>query len=205
SVPDLVKSLDVARIMEDPDVLVAYEMNGRPLPMLNGFPARLIVPGWYATYWIKNLSEIEVIDHVFDKFWMKTAYRIPDNACGCVEPGTAPTRTVPITRMNVRSFIVAPSTGAAVAAFRAVPVKGIAFDGGYGIVEVQLSTDGGASWRRAQLGPDLGRFSFREWSASWTPPGRGDYRLMARAFNRIGESQGAQPLWNTSGYLRNVI
>ena len=205
SVPDLVKSLDVARIMEDPDVLVAYEMNGRPLPMLNGFPARLIVPGWYATYWVKNLSEIEVIDHVFDKFWMKTAYRIPDNACGCVEPGTAPKRTVPITRMNVRSFIVVPSTGASVPAFRAVPVKGIAFDDGHGIVEVQLSTDGGASWRRAQLGPDLGPFSFREWSASWVPSAPGEYRLMVRAFNRIGESQGTDALWNPAGYLRNVV
>jgi len=205
SVPDLVKSLDVARIMEDPDVLVAYEMNGQPLPMLNGYPARLIVPGWYAVYWVKNLSEIEVIDHVFEKFWMKTAYRIPDNACGCVEPGTAPKRTVPITRMPVRSFIVVPALGASVAAGRATPVKGIAFDDGHGIVEVQLSTDGGQSWRRAQLGPDLGRFSFREWSTSWTPPAPGEYRLMVRAFNGIGESQGTQPLWNPAGYLRNVV
>jgi sulfite dehydrogenase (cytochrome) subunit A len=205
SVPDFVKSLDVKRIMDDPDVLVAYEMNGQPLPMLNGYPARLIVPGWYATYWVKNLSEIEVIDHVFEKFWMKPAYRIPDNPCGCIEPGTAPKSTVPITRMTVRSFIALPQPGASVAAGRAVTVKGIAFDAGYGIVEVQLSTDGGASWRRVQLGPDLGRFSFREWSASWTPPAPGDYRLMVRAFNRIGESQGTEPLWNPAGYLRNVI
>ncbi len=205
SVPDFVKSLDVKRIMDDPDVLVAYEMNGQPLPMLNGYPARLIVPGWYATYWVKNLSEIEVIDHVFEKFWMKPAYRIPDNPCGCIEPGTAPKSTVPITRMTVRSFIALPQPGASVAAGRAVAVKGIAFDAGYGIVEVQLSTDGGASWRRVQLGPDLGRFSFREWSASWTPPAPGDYRLMVRAFNRIGESQGTEPLWNPAGYLRNVI
>ena len=205
SVPDFVKSLDVKRIMDDPDVLVAYEMNGQPLPMLNGYPARLIVPGWYATYWVKNLSEIEVIDHVFEKFWMKPAYRIPDNPCGCIEPGTAPKATVPITRMTVRSFIALPQPGASVAAGRAVTVKGIAFDAGYGIVEVQLSTDGGASWRRVQLGPDLGRFSFREWSASWTPPAPGDYRLMVRAFNRIGESQGTEPLWNPAGYLRNVI
>jgi sulfite dehydrogenase len=205
SVPDFVKSLDVARIMEDPDILVAYQMNGQPLPMLNGFPARLIVPGWYATYWVKNLSEIEVIDHVFEKFWMKPAYRIPDNPCGCIEPGTAPRSTVPINRMNVRSFIAQPQSGARVSAGAPVTVKGIAFDGGYGIVEVQLSTDGGTSWRRTQLGPDLGRFSFREWSAIWTPPAPGEYRLMVRAFNRIGESQGAQPLWNPSGYLRNVI
>jgi sulfite dehydrogenase len=205
SVPDFVKSLDVARIMQDPDILVAYQMNGQPLPMLNGYPARLIVPGWYATYWVKNLSEIEVIDHVFEKFWMKPAYRIPDNPCGCIEPGTAPKATVPITRMTVRSFIALPQPGASVAAGRPVTVKGITFDGGYGIVEVQFSMDGGASWRRVQLGPDIGRFSFREWSASWTPPAPGDYRLMVRAFNRIGESQGTEPLWNPAGYLRNVI
>jgi sulfite dehydrogenase (cytochrome) subunit A len=205
TVPDFVKSLDVTRIMEDPDVIVAYQMNGQPLPMLNGFPARLVVPGWYATYWVKNLSEIEVIDHVFEKFWMKPAYRIPDTPCGCVEPGTTPVRMVPINRMTVRSFIAVPGPGERVSAGQPTTVKGIAFDGGYGISEVQLSTDGGATWRRAQLGSDLGRYSFRAWSTTWTPPGPGNHRLMVRAFNAIGESQGMQPLWNPAGYLRNVI
>jgi sulfite dehydrogenase len=205
TVPDFVKSLDVTRIMEDQDVIVAYQMNGQPLPMLNGFPARLIVPGWYATYWVKNLSEIEVIDTVFERFWMKPGYRIPDTPCGCVEPGTAPTRTVPIHRMTVRSFIATPEPGARVGLGQSVALKGIAFDGGYGITEVQLSSDGGATWRRVQLGSDLGRYSFREWSATWTPPGPGQHRLMVRAFNAIGESQSTQPLWNPAGYLRNVI
>jgi DMSO/TMAO reductase YedYZ molybdopterin-dependent catalytic subunit len=205
TVPDFVKSLDLTRIMDDPDIIVAYQMNGRPLPMLNGFPARLVVPGWYATYWVKNLSEIEVLDHGFEKFWMKPGYRIPDTFCGCVEPGTAPRRTVPISRMNVRSFIASPVPGTQVAAGRPLAVKGIAFDGGYGIASVELSGDGGATWRRAQLGPDLGRYSFREWSGSFTPPAAGDYRLMARAFNGIGESQGTVPLWNPSGYLHNVV
>src|SRR5262249_53577057 len=149
SVPDFEKSLDVSRIMRDPDVLVAYQMNGAPLPMLNGYPVRLVVPGWYATYWVKNLSEIQVVDHVFEKFWMKPGYRIPDNACGCVPPGTAPAQTVPIHRMTVRSFIASPASGTRVPAGRPVTVKGIAFDGGYGIQEVQVSTDGGAVWRRA--------------------------------------------------------
>jgi sulfite dehydrogenase (cytochrome) subunit A len=205
TVPDFVKSLDVTRIMEDPDVIVAYQMNGQPLPMLNGYPARLVVPGWYATYWVKNLSEIEAIDHVFEKFWMKPGYRIPDTACGCVEPGTVPTRTVPINRMTVRSFIAVPGPGARVSVGQPTTVKGIAFDGGYGIAEVQLSADGGTTWRRALLGSDLGRYSFREWSATWAPPSPGNYRLMVRAFNSIGESQGTQPLWNPAGYLRNVI
>jgi len=205
TVPDFVKSLDLSRIMEDPDVIVAYQMNGQPLPMLNGFPARLVVPGWYATYWVKNLSDIEVIDSVFEKFWMKPGYRIPDTPCGCVEPGTVPARTVPINRMPVRSFIAVPGPGTRVKVGQATRVKGIAFDGGYGINEVQFSTDDGATWRRVQLGRDLGRYSFREWSAAWTPPAAGDHRLMVRAFNTIGESQGATPLWNPAGYLRNVI
>ena len=205
SVPDFVKSLDIARIMDDQDILVAYQMNGAPLPMLNGYPARLVVPGWYATYWVKNLSEIEVVDGTFEKFWMRPGYRIPDNACGCVTPGTAPARTVPINRMTVRSFIASPRPGTRVAAGRPITLKGIAFDGGYGIQEVQISTDGGAVWRRADLGADLGRYSFREWSTAWTPRQPGPARVLVRAFNRIGESQSREALWNPAGYLRNVI
>jgi DMSO/TMAO reductase YedYZ molybdopterin-dependent catalytic subunit len=205
TVPDFVKSLDVGRIMEDPDILVAYEMNGRALPLLNGYPARLVVPGWYATYWVKNLSEIAVVDHVFEKFWMKPAYRIPDTPCGCVEPGTAPARTVPITRMTVRSFIALPEDGARAPVGQPVTLRGIAFDSGYGIQEVLVSDDHGASWQRAGLGPDLGRYSFREWSAVWVPRAAGTHRLMVRAVNGIGESQGEVPLWNPAGYLRNVI
>ena len=205
TVPQFVKSLDVARAGEDPDVLIAYQMNGGELPMLNGYPVRLIVPGWYATYWVKHLTDVQVIDHVFEKFWMKPAYRIPDTACGCVETGMAPARTVPITRMTVRSFIAAPAGGARVEVGRPTALKGIAFDGGYGIREVQVSDDGGVSWRRAQPGQDLGRYSFREWSATWTPPRPGRHRLMVRALNGIGESQGYEALWNPAGYLRNVI
>ncbi len=205
TVPDFVKALDVGRVMEDPDVLIAYEMNGAPLPMLNGFPARLIVPGWYATYWVKNLTDVTVLDHVFDGFWMKTAYRIPATPCGCVEPGAAPKSTVPIHRMTVRSFIATPASGSRVPAGRPVALRGIAFDGGYGIEQVEVSDDDGASWRRAMLGPDLGRYSFREWSAAWTPARPGDHRIMVRAVNRIGESQGREPLWNPAGYLRNVV
>jgi sulfite dehydrogenase (cytochrome) subunit A len=204
SVPDFVKSLALGRVLDDPNVIVAYQMNGAPLPMLNGFPARLVVPGWYATYWVKHLSEITVVDRPFEEFWMKPAYRIPDNACGCVEPGTAPKTTVPIHRMNVRSFLVSPEPGTRLSAGGTVTVKGIAFDGGYGIREVEISDDGGEMWRRATLGRDLGPYSFREWSAAWTPRA-GRSRVMVRAFNRIGESQGAEPLWNPAGYLRNVV
>src|SRR5947208_11938858 len=205
SVPDFVKSLSVTRIMDDPDVLVAYKMNGEPLPMLNGFPARLVVPGWYSTYWVKNLSEIAVLDHDFDGFWMKKAYRVPDTPCGCVAPGTAPERTVPISRLNVRSVMASPPNGARLHRGRAVTLKGVAFDGGDGIREVHVSTDSGAGWKPALLGRDLGHYSFREWSFNWTPRRPGPYRLMVRAVNNKGDSQPSEPQWNPAGYMRNVI
>jgi hypothetical protein len=107
--------------------------------------------------------------------------------------------------MTVRSFIASPANGARVKAAQALTLKGIAFDGGYGIREVLTSDDDGRTWRQAQLGPDLGRYSFREWSARWTPRGAGNARLMVRAVNAIGESQGREPLWNPAGYLRNVV
>src|SRR5437762_2583692 len=109
--PDFVKALEIDHA-RDGEVMLAYGMNGEDLPFLNGFPLRLIVPGYYGTYWVKHLNEITVIDSVFDGFWMKSAYRIPDNACGCVEPGTVPKATIPINRFNVRSFITNVTDGA---------------------------------------------------------------------------------------------
>ncbi|MDD5542435.1 MAG: molybdopterin-dependent oxidoreductase [Acidobacteriia bacterium] len=205
SVPDLIKSLDVSRILNDPNVLIAYEMNGQPLPLLNGFPARVVVPGWFADYWIKNLEEILVLDHPDENFWTKTAYRIPDTPCGCVEPGTTPQHTVPISRLKVRSFIAFPENHARLPRGNRVLLKGIAFDGGFGIEDVQLSLDRGMNWRRAKLGVDRGPFSFREWSFAWSPEVAGEYRILVRAFNRLGESQSEIPRWNPSGYQRNVV
>ncbi|MFZ5791058.1 MAG: molybdopterin-dependent oxidoreductase [Pseudomonadota bacterium] len=201
--PDFVKALDIDQA-RDGEVMVAYEMNGADLPVLNGYPVRLIVPGHYGTYWIKHLSQITVIDNVFDGFWMKPAYRIPANACACVPPGQKPAATVPISRFNVRSFITNLADGAKVKAGSDVVVKGIAFDGGYGITEVTLSTNGGRSWSGAKLGEDLGKYSFRPWqTAIRLKPGA--HELMVRAVNRIGQSQPMEPLWNPAGYMRNVV
>ena len=123
---------------------------------------RLVVPGYYGTYWVKHLNEITVIDSTYDNFWMKTAYRIPDNTCACVEPGTAPKATVPINRFNVRSFITNVVDGANLRTGGKL-LKGIAFDGGTGIKEVAVSIDGGKTWKTARLGRDYGKYSFREW------------------------------------------
>ncbi len=180
-------------------------MNGADLPVLNGYPLRLVVPGHYGTYWVKHLSEIVVTDKAFDGFWMSSAYRIPANACACSEPGKPPARTVPIGRFNVRSFITSLADGAHVPHGRKTVVRGIAFDGGHGINEVAFSADGGRTWRAARLGKDLVRYSFRAWSASFTPSRKGEHALMVRATNRIGQGQPASALWNPPGYMRNVV
>lgn len=146
-----------------------------------------------------------VTNKPFDGFWMSTAYRIPDNACACVAPGTKPQRSVPIARFDVRSFITNLADGARVPAGRRLLVRGIAFDGGHGITDVALSTDGGRSWQGAQLGQDLGRYAFRQWQAMLDAPRKGAIELKVRAINRIGQSQPMQPLWNPSGYMRNVV
>ena len=200
---DLVKALDVNHAL-DGEVMLAYQMNGADIPMLNGYPVKLVVPGYYGTYWVKHLSEIEVIDHTFEGFWMTPAYRVPDNDCACVEPGTTPTATRPIGRFTVRSFITSVQNGAQLRAGQQATVRGIAFDGGQGVREVAYSTDGGQSWREATLGADTGRYSFREFTFGFTPV-KGAYDLRVRAWNRSGQSQPMQALWQPAGYMRNVV
>jgi DMSO/TMAO reductase YedYZ molybdopterin-dependent catalytic subunit len=202
--PDFIKALDLDHAL-DGDVLLAYGMNGEELPWLNGYPLRLVVPGYYGTYWVKHVHEITLIDKPDDGYWMSAAYRIPDNACACVEPGATPQKTVPIARLNVRSFITSLSDGARLKSGTPTVVRGIAFDGGHGIREVLFSEDGGRSWREAELAGDLGRYSFREWSLPFTPRRHGAYELKVKATNRIGQSQPLEPLWNPAGYMRNVV
>jgi len=201
--PDFAKALDVDHA-RDGDVILAYAMNGEDLPVLNGYPLRLIVPGYYGTYWVKHLNEITVIDTVFNNFWMKSAYRIPDNDCNCVEPGTAPKATIPINKFTVRSFLTSLVDGAKVKAGAETPLRGIAFDGGSGIKEVAVSTDGGQIWTPSRLGENLGRYSFREWTLMVKLPA-GAHELKVRATSNDGQTQPLQPLWNPAGYLRNVV
>lgn len=200
---DFVKSLDIDHA-RDGEVLIAYAMNGEDLPWLNGYPARLVVPGYYGTYWIKHLSDIAVVDETFPGFWMTTAYRIPDNACACTEPGRPAKATVPIKRLNVRSFITNLADGAIVKANADTAIKGIAFDGGYGVKSVLFSSNGGRDWIEAKLGPDLGRYSFREWNVLAQLPA-GEHFLKVCALNAIGHAQPLEPLWSPAGYMRNVV
>jgi DMSO/TMAO reductase YedYZ molybdopterin-dependent catalytic subunit len=200
---DFVKALDINHAM-DGEVMLAYQMNGTDIPFLNGFPVKLIVPGYYGTYWVKHLSEIEVVDKTFEGFWMKTGYRIPDNDCACIEPGTTPASTRPIGRFNVRSFITSVQDGARLRAGHMTAVRGIAFDGGQGIREVAYSTDGGQNWHGAKLGADVGRYSFREFTFGFVPK-KGQHDLRVRAWNRSGQSQPMEALWQPAGYMRNVV
>jgi DMSO/TMAO reductase YedYZ molybdopterin-dependent catalytic subunit len=202
--PDFIKSLEIDHAL-DGEVMLAFEMNGEPLPMLNGFPLRLVVPGCYGTYWIKHLHEITVLPDALDNFWMTIAYRIPCTPNAAIPPGTAPAKTEPIQRFNVRSFITSHADGAQLAAHQSVSLRGIAFDGGAGIREVLVSTDGGRTWGTAELGADLGRYSFREWKFVFSVAGAGEVVLKCRAISRTGESQPLDPLWNPAGYMRNVV
>ncbi|MDB6172693.1 MAG: sulfite dehydrogenase (cytochrome) subunit SorA apoprotein [Chthoniobacteraceae bacterium] len=202
--PDFIKALDIDHALGG-EVMLAYEMNGEDLPMLNGYPLRLVVPGYYGTYWVKHLSEITVVDGLFDGFWMSTAYRIPNTPGACILPGTTPKSTVPIGRFNVRSFITSLTDGATIPIKRETLVRGIAFDGGAGISEVLVSSDGGHNWRAAMLGKELGNYSFREWTIPLTPAASGPLELKVKATNRLGESQPVEALWNPPGYMRNVI
>lgn len=201
--PDFLKSLSVNDAFGD-HVLVAYAMNGEPLPFLNGFPLRLVVAGWYATYWVKMLHDLEVLNEDDHTFWMDPAYRIPDNACGCLQPGEKSVQTVPISTMPVRSFITNISHGASIPGGPTL-VKGIAFDQGYGIDQVLFSLDGGTHWEATTLGRDYGDFSFRPWEIRVSLRPRHQYQLQALAINRIGESQQLHAKWNPNGYLRNAV
>lgn len=201
--PDFAKALDLDHA-RDGEVMLSWAMNGAELPFLNGYPLRLVVPGYYGTYWVKHLNEITVLDKPLDNFWMATAYRIVDNDCNCVTPGTAPTKTKPIGRFKVRSFITSVADGARMAAGQPTALRGIAFDGGSGIKQVQVSTDGGATWTDAKLGEDLGRYSFRGWDAPVTLAA-GRHALKVRAMSNTGEMQPVEQPWNPAGYLRNLI
>jgi len=202
--PDFMKSLAVDHA-RDGEVMIAYAMNGQPLPLLNGFPLRLVVPGWYATYWIKMLSDIEVLDQPDTNFWMKTAYTIPDTPHADMKPGQTGVTMVPINRMVPRSFVTNLKPGSTIPAGKPALVRGIAFGGDNGVKRVDFSGDEGKSWQIARLGKDEGKYSFRLWQTEFTPPVKGVYELMVRCTNAQGVAQPEQPNWNPAGFMRNVV
>jgi DMSO/TMAO reductase YedYZ molybdopterin-dependent catalytic subunit len=202
--PDFVKSIPVDVAMAE-TTLVAYEMNGQPLPHFNGFPARIIIPGWTGTYWTKHIASVTAVTKPFDGFWMKSAYRIPVGKFPVVArfiSQETPANT-PITEMVVNSLITSHADGDKIKAGAQVAISGVAWDGGYGIRTVEVSADG-KSWSEASLGQDLGRFAFRPWTFRMSAK-RGNNTVMVRATNRIGQTQTTELILNPAGYHHNVV
>jgi DMSO/TMAO reductase YedYZ molybdopterin-dependent catalytic subunit len=201
------KSLDLKNPVLD-ECVIAYLMNGEPLPMLNGFPVRLVVPGYFATYWTKCLTWIRILNVPDENFWMKTGYRVPDTPRGNTTPEdvkAGKVKTIPIERFPVRSFLISPDGSSKIPAGMNVTLRGIAFSGFGAVNRVEVSDDGGKTWIAAKLGENHGAYSFRTWEASWAakPPGR--YWLAVRATDEKGNTQPDEPVWNPGGYLWNRI
>ena len=204
--PDFVKSIPAWKAIDE-NTLVAYEMNGAPLPHWNGFPARIVVPGWTATYWMKQVVSIRALTTPLKNFWVNTAYRIPKGKFPLVDRFVSQESetTTPITEMVVNSLITNLEDGQRFRAGRPIVVKGIAWDAGYGIRRVEISLDEGRSWQAAEIGADLGRFSFRPWHYAFTPRARGRSNVMARASNAQGSTQVSELIFNGPGYHNNVM
>ena len=204
--PDFIKSIPAWKAIED-TTLIAYEMNGAPLPHLHGFPARLILPGWTGTYWMKHVTSIKAVTKPESGFWMNPAYRIPLGKFPTVARFTSQDTAVntPITEIVVNSLITNPLDGAPVKRGAPVTIGGIAWDAGYGIDAVEVSSDGGKTWTAATLGEDLGRFAFRTFSYGFTPKAAGKQTVMARASNKIGQGQTTELIQNPAGYHHNVV
>ncbi len=202
--PDYRKSIPISRALHE-DTLLAFAMNGEKLPLLNGYPVRLVVPGWTATYWMKHVTQLTVSAKPLDNFWMKAAYRVPRNLFATDAPFTTQQTAAnePITRILVNSVVanLRDSDRVAAAGFS---VEGVAWDGGAGIQRVELSTDGGKAWRPATLGENLGRYSFRRWSQRLSAPA-GAVEVRVRAVSRSGEQQADHLVSNPAGYHHNVV
>jgi DMSO/TMAO reductase YedYZ molybdopterin-dependent catalytic subunit len=198
--PKFLKSLSVDHAC-DGEVMIAFAMNGEPLPLLNGFPLRLVVPGWYSTYWIKMLSDIEVLPAKDGNFWMAKAYQVPAAPFGHVAPGTADFPKEPISRMVPRSLITNLAEGQKVRAGTPLPLSGIAMGGDCGVEKVEISSDGGEHWHLATLGKDLGPYSLRRFTHQLSLP-EGPAKILCRCTNTKGISQPLTMNWNPSGYMR---
>jgi len=202
--PDFIKSLPVWKATDE-STLIAYEMNGEPLPHFNGFPARLIVPGWTGTYWMKHLISITALTKPQGGFWMNPAYRIPVGKFPVVARFLSQenANSTPITEMVVNSLITSHADGAKVKPGR-VTVSGLAWDAGYGIRSVEVSTDGGRTWSSATLHNGLSRYAFQPWSFELNAK-PGQNTVMTNATNAIGQTQTTTLIWNPAGYHNNVM
>ncbi len=202
-VADYVKSLTIDHAI-DGETLIAYEMNGQPLPMLNGYPLKLVVPGWYATYWVGALNSVNVLKEKYTGFWMDKAYLVTSNPSVNEHPDSLSKNMTPITVIKLHSIFVSPTSDSVLQAGKPCMVEGLAFDGGAGIEKVEISADGGANWAKATLNKSLGKYSWQRWKYEWKPAAAGAYTLQVRATDI---NNNVQPVaqWNRSGYARQFI
>jgi DMSO/TMAO reductase YedYZ molybdopterin-dependent catalytic subunit len=182
------------------EVLLAYEMNGVPLPLQHGFPLRLVVPGWYGMTSVKWLAEIDALDEPFDGYQQAQAYRIRQSED---EEGE------PLTLMHPRSLLVPPGIPEFLSRERIVPageveLQGRAWSGLARVESVEVSVDGGSSWAAAELEPEDGRWAWRGWSYRWQAE-PGSYVLCPRARDEAGNEQPLEPAWNVGGYANNAV
>jgi DMSO/TMAO reductase YedYZ molybdopterin-dependent catalytic subunit len=183
------RSLPLAQLL-DGEAILAYEVNGVPLPPQHGYPLRLVVPGWYGMTSVKWLARMTVRDEPFDGYQMSHSYRVRQEED---EPG------VPITTIAPRSLMVPPGIPEFLSRERVVEA------GPCEILAVAVSTDGGSSWADAQLGPPtLGRWAWRSWQFEWNAR-PGTYELCCRARDASGNEQPLEPTWNLGGYVNNAV
>jgi len=203
--PNFVRELELEELNDH--VIIAYEMNGEDLPYLNGYPLRLVIPGYYSDSWVKMLSNITVTNKYKSLFFMDVAYRIPDNETESETPDKHFKPTKPITFMNVKSIIGYPENGMKVYHNSHVVVRGVAFDDGHGISKVLISTDEGKTWSDSELKQENGRYAFTEFRFAYKPTEYGKVNIMAKAVNRLGDEQplAKDILWNHGGYKYNGV
>ncbi len=202
--PDFVKSLVYDHAM-DGEVMIAYEMNGQPIPYLNGYPLKLVVPGWYGTYWIGMLNEIKCYADTFKGYWMNTAYLIPKGELnGNEKPDSLKKQLIPINKIDVSSLFVSPEPDSTLRIGKEYEIQGLAFDGGDGITKVEISQDSGKTWSPAALDASLGNYSWRRWRYKFTPVQGGVFSFFLKATNSTGQTQPWHQ-WNRSGFMKNGI
>jgi DMSO/TMAO reductase YedYZ molybdopterin-dependent catalytic subunit len=200
SVPLFTRSIPLAKALH-PDTILAYEMNGRPLPLLHGAPLRVITPGWMADSCTKWLTDITVQAEEAKGYYMQTAYRIPVKP---VDPGTSPTGQdmTPVEAMVVKSLIAAPEEGETVKV-GPVAIQGVAWAGESRIVKVEVSLDDGKSWEQARFIGEDHLYAWRQWQLLWKPTAAGTVTILCRATDARGATQPATTSWNPSGFLWN--
>jgi DMSO/TMAO reductase YedYZ molybdopterin-dependent catalytic subunit/mono/diheme cytochrome c family protein len=199
--PPFVRQLPIAKAMH-PDTLVAHTMNDGPIPLLNGSPLRLVVPGWEGAYSLKWLNRLTVATGEHDGFWVAGAYRYPRTD---VTPGSVVNARdmAPLMGLVVKSLITRPLDGALVAAGRST-VAGFAWAGESDIAGVEISIDGGASWKPARLTGPRVKYAWRRFGYDAVLVDRRSYDIRSRATDMHGNVQPPTPRWNPSGYLWNA-